>query len=643
MPDSLPTAWRSTQPGSLRREDAGRDVRLAGWVHRRRDLGGLIFIDLRDRSGLVQLSFGPDWSGAATMEVAGGLGVESVIAVQGTVAERPQGQANPDLATGEVEVHVASLEILSRAETPPIQVARGPEDELPSEELRLRHRHLDLRRPELRRAMHMRHRAQQIVRNHLSDDGFWEIETPLLTRRTPEGARDFLVPSRVHAGEFYALPQSPQLYKQLLMVSGYDRYFQIARCLRDEDLRADRQLEFTQIDLEMSFVEEEDVLRVGEGLMAALWRELAGVELELPFPRLTWAESMRLYGTDKPDLRFGMPFVDVTDALAATEFRIFSDTRGTGKRIRGVRVAGGASLSRKQLDALNEVAQKAGSPGALWVKRTDDGWSGQFAKALDEAATARFVEAAGLEPGDLFVAVVGFFRGAAADDAQAQAQAQADTAAVSPEARAGGAEVALDALRRHLADETGQREGTRHAWAWVTEFPFFEWDEEADRLVAAHHPFTMPHPDDLPALLEATESCASLTGRAARDLYDRGIRARAYDAVYNGNEMASGSIRIHDPATQRLVFRTLGIDEASAQQKFGFLLDAFRHGAPPHGGFAFGFDRLVMLLSGATSLRDVIAFPKTAAARALFEGAPSPVERDVLQDLHLDALAEART
>lgn len=618
---------RSTQCGALRPADVDAEVRLAGWVHRRRDLGGLVFIDLRDRSGLVQLSFGPEWSGADTMEAASGLGSESVIGVTGVVRPRPEGQENQELATGAVEVHVRELRVLARAETPPIQVARGPEDELPSEELRLRHRYLDLRRPALQRALEVRHHAQQVTRRHLSERGFWEMETPMLTRRTPEGARDFLVPSRVHPGEFYALPQSPQLYKQLLMVSGYDRYFQIARCLRDEDLRADRQLEFTQIDLEMSFVDEDDVMRVGEELMAELWRELLGVELETPFPRLTHAEAMERYGTDKPDLRFGLEFVDVTELLQQADFRLFSGTRGTGQRIRGIRVPQGASLSRRQLDALDDVAQRAGAPGALWVKRGDDGWSGKFAKALDASLGERLAGAAALEAGDLFVVSIGHFRGATRvpDSPDAVTDAQ----------RLGGAEQALDALRRHLADELGLRDATRHAWAWITEFPFFDWDVEADRLVAAHHPFTMPHPADLDALLDAARGGLAVSGDEARRLFDRGVRARAYDAVYNGNELASGSIRIHEPELQRQVLRALGIDDDMAQRRFGFLLEAFRYGAPPHGGFAFGFDRLVMLLVGASSLRDVIAFPKTTAARALFEGAPAEVEAEQLRELHI--------
>src|SRR5690554_768941 len=372
----LSTSLRSSQAGSLRVEDAGQQVRLAGWVHRRRDLGGLVFVDLRDRSGRVQLSFGPEWSPAEVLERAGRLRAEDVIAVEGEVIARPEANVNRELPTGAIEVHVASLEVLSRADTPPIPVALTSGEELPAEELRLRYRYLDLRREEMQRALGVRHRAMQIVRRYLADEGFWEIETPMLTRRTPEGARDYLVPSRVHPGEFYALPQSPQIYKQLLMVSGYDRYFQIARCLRDEDLRADRQPEFTQIDAEMSFVTEEDIFHIADGLIAALWRELADVDLATPFPRMTYREALERYGTDKPDLRFGMEFQDLTDLLQAADFRLFQQTRGTGERIRGIRAPGGGVLSRRELDELAEVARAAGAAGALWVRRTDEGLAG---------------------------------------------------------------------------------------------------------------------------------------------------------------------------------------------------------------------------------------------------------------------------
>jgi aspartyl-tRNA synthetase len=625
MTDNTATKYRSMMTGALRAEDAGSRIRLAGWVNRRRDLGGLIFIDLRDRSGLVQLSFGPEWTPAAILERARRLGSEWVIAVEGAVVLRPGSNANPDLPTGAVEVHVVALDVLSESLTPPIPVAAAGDDELPAEELRLRYRYLDLRRTELQKSLHVRHRAFQAVRRQLSGEGFWEVDTPMLTRRTPEGARDYLVPSRVHPGEFYALPQSPQIYKQLLMVSGYDRYFQIARCLRDEDLRADRQPEFTQIDAELSFVSEEDVLGVGERLMAALWRDVLEVELPLPFPRLSYADALEKYGTDKPDLRFGMPFRDVTELLQQADFRLFQDTRESGTRIRGIVVSGGAALSRRELDELAGVAKAAGAAGALWVKRTADGLTGQFAKGLDEGLTSRFFEATSLSEGDLFVAVIGHFRVA--------------VPASTDRSRAlGGAEVALDALRRHLGDRLGVRERSAHSWVWVTDFPLFEWDAETEQLGAAHHPFTAPAPEDVQAVLDATRD-GPPHGTAAWELYTKGLRSRAYDAVYNGHEMASGSIRIHDATLQRAMFQALGVSAADADQRFGFLLEAFRYGVPPHGGFAFGFDRLVMLLVGAHSLRDVIAFPKTTAARALFEGAPSPVEARELSELHIRTLS----
>ena len=615
------THFRSHRVGALGKALVGQRVKLAGWVHRRRDLGGLIFIDLRDRSGRIQLSFGPDFTPAPVFEQARRLGNEWVIMIEGDVAARPAANINTELATGEVEVHVHELVILNESQPPAIPVAISPSDELPAEELRLRYRYLDLRRDDLQRALELRHRAQQIVREHLSSEGFLEIETPMLTRRTPEGARDYLVPSRVHPGEFYALPQSPQIYKQLLMVSGYDRYFQLARCLRDEDLRADRQPEFTQIDAEMSFVSEDDVFAIGEGMIAAMWRGIAGVELATPFPRLTYREAMDRYATDKPDLRFGLEVQDFTELLQRADFRVFQDTRESGARIRGIVVPGGGALSRKELDQLADIARSGGAGGALWVRRTEEGLNGTFAKALDAGLQEQFFAATGMSVGDLFVGVVGAFRTALRPGTQSAQTVDA----------------ALDYLRRHLADRLNLRSSTAHHWSWITEFPMFDWDDDHGRLVAAHHPFTMPHLDDVPKVIEATRD--GPPGRdAALQLYAAGLRSRAYDAVYNGNEMASGSIRIHDQLLQRHVFRALGMTEADAESKFGFLLEAFRFGAPPHGGFAFGFDRLAMLLAGMTSLRDVIAFPKTTAARALFEGAPAPVDATDLKDLHIKTL-----
>jgi aspartyl-tRNA synthetase len=626
MNDVFATAYRTHAAGLLGADDAGLDVRLAGWVHRPRDLGGLVFLDLRDRSGLMQVSFDPAWTPAAVLALARSLSPEDVVRVGGRLERRVK--PNAELPTGAVEVRGTELEVLARAEPVPIPVYRTPDEELPAEDLRLRYRYLDLRRADLQRNFRTRHLAAQAARRYLSAQGFFEIETPMLTRRTPEGARDYLVPSRLHPGEFFALPQSPQLYKQLLMVSGFDRYFQIARCLRDEDLRADRQPEFTQIDAEMAFVAEDDVFRIGEGLMAEIWRETLGVELDTPFPRLTYAESMLRYGTDKPDLRFAMPIVDVTDLAQTLDFRVFQATVGTSQRVRGLRVPGGEQLSRRELDELQQVGKKGGAPGVLWVRRTAEGYAGQFAKALIGETADRFSAAVGMEVGDLFVAVAGDFRVTAAG-------ASPPAVAVSP-----GLEPALDELRRHLARRLGLIDGSQHAWLWVTDFPLFDWDAEAGRLVSAHHPFTMPHADDVDAVLEAGAASGVLTRDEAQQLYRLPVRSRAYDAVYNGHELASGSVRIHDSALQQSIFRALGIGGDEARAKFGFLLEAFRYGAPPHAGFAFGFDRIVMLLAGATSLREVIAFPKTTSARALFEGAPSSVDADELRELNIRIIGD---
>jgi len=630
------TAYRTSMAGTLRAGDAGNPVTLAGWVHRRRDLGSLVFVDLRDREGLVQVSFDPGWTPPGALEEARRLGPEDVIQVEGTVFPRIAGQHNPDLPTGDVEVRASGLTILTRAEPLPIQVFYGPHDELPAEDLRLRYRSLDLRRPELQHAVRTRHRAARATRRYLDEQGFLEIETPLLTKPTPEGARDFLVPSRNWPGEFYSLPQSPQLYKQLLMVSGFDRYYQIARCLRDEDLRADRQPEFTQIDLEMAFATEEDVFRVGEGLMAAILAEVGEIEIPTPFPRLTYAQAMARYGSDKPDLRFGLEIVDVTGILRRADFRLFQQVEGTPQRIRGIRVPGGARLSRKELDELQEVAKRGGAAGALWVKRGEDGLSGQFAKALDDATRDAFYGATGVESGDLFVAVVGEFR---VGDPEVVGHVVGSTDGPAPvvedthQVRA-GLEPALDELRRHLARKLELIDPNANAWLWVTEFPLFGWDADGDRLVSEHHPFTRPHADDVRLLLDATKDGAP-SAEAARALYRRPVRSLAYDAVWNGMEMASGSVRIHEPALQQAIFRALGIGPDEAESKFGFLLEAFRYGAPPHAGCAFGFDRLVMLLAGGQSLRDVIAFPKTATARALFEGAPTRVPEEQLAEANI--------
>ena len=585
------TAMRTHRAGALSREHAGQPVRLAGWVHRRRDLGGLVFLDLRDRDGLVQLSFDPRWTPPDVMAAAAGLGAETVVLVTGRVELRPEPAYDTSMRSREVEVQVAALEVVGVAETPAIPVARKEGEELPAEELRLRHRVLDLRRPELQGNMQLRHRLLQRSRRTLSDLGFLEIETPILTKPTPEGARDYLVPSRVHPGEFYALPQSPQIYKQLLMVAGYDRYFQLARCFRDEDLRADRQPEFTQIDLEASFVSAEDVQEIVERVLVDLWRE-GGAEVAAPFPRLAWRDAMERYGVDKPDLRYGLEIRDLTGLTGEDAAAFVREAIGSGGRVRGI--VAPAAPSRKEIDAFAAAAKAAGAGGLIWARRAAGGaWEGQGVKAIGASALA----ALGGSDGDLLLAVAG-----------------AD-AVTSP---------ALHAVRTALARRPDVEQRTRHAFAWVVDFPLFELDPESGRHVPAHHPFTAVHPDDRGRLETDPGAC----------------RALHYDAVYNGNELGSGSIRITDPAVQRTIFRLLDIPDDEVRRRFGFLLDGLASGAPPHGGFALGFDRITMLLAGATSLRDVIAFPKTTAARALFEGAPTAVDPRDLHALHLQPRSE---
>ena len=590
--DPLATALRSHLCGSLREGDVGQHVRLGGWVHRTRNLGGLVFVDLRDRAGILQVSFAPGSASADALAVAERLTPETVVLIEGEVVIRPPEMRNPDLATGAVEVRATSARIVGPATTPAIPVARGKGEKLAAEELRLKHRILDLRRPELQHNLVMRHRLLQRARQVMTERGFLEIETPILTKPTPEGARDFLVPSRMHAGEFFALPQSPQIYKQLLMVAGYDRYFQIARCFRDEDLRADRQLEFTQIDLEASFVSALDIQDVVEAVLVALWSE-GGFEVTTPFPRLTWRESMERFGVDKPDLRYGLEIHDLTSHVGADAAPFVMEGVGRGGRVRGIRVPGGSEASRKELDALAAAAKDAKAGGLIWARRTAQGWEGQGVKAIGAGALSSI----GGEPGELLLAVVG------GDDV------------TSP---------ALHAVRTMLVRREGTPVLREHAFCWVVDFPLFEHDPDTNQHVPAHHPFTSPHADDFPFLESDPGRC----------------RAQHYDAVYNGNELGSGSIRITDPVVQSQIFRLLGIGADDQQRRFGFLLDGLAAGAPPHGGFALGFDRITMLLSGAGSLRDVIAFPKTTAARALFEGAPVAVPPQDLQELHLSVQGE---
>jgi len=586
--DPLATSLRTHLGGALRLSDDGQRVTLGGWVHKSRDLGGQLFIDLRDREGLVQLAFNPHWTPAEVISAATSIGLECAVLVDGIVAARPDGLRNPEMATGEIEVRVSAIRVVGPAATPAIPVALDKEAKRPSEDLRLRHRVLDLRRPELQRNLVLRHRLMQTTRNYLSDAGYLEIETPILTKPTPEGARDFLVPSRMHAGEFFALPQSPQIYKQLFMCAGLDRYFQIARCFRDEDLRADRQLEFTQIDIEASFITREDIITMSEGLIQALWAT-AGVEISTPFPRMSYADAMERYGCDRPDLRYGLEIRDVTAAFKDSESGIIQSVLAAGGRVRGIVVPAAASWSRKQVDELETIAKGAGAGGLVRLKRAEGKLEGPLAKFLSASAG----DALQLAEGDLFLGVAGADR------------------VSSP---------ALDRVRQECASRLGLQDANRREFLWVLDFPMFDQDPETKALAAVHHPFTSPNTDDMSARPNNPETW----------------RAFAYDCVLNGTELGGGSIRTSDPSVQAKMFEYLGIGDAAEQERrFGFLLEGLRAGAPPHGGIAFGFDRIAMLLAGAESLRDVIAFPKTTAARALFEGAPSQVPAQDLEELHI--------
>jgi len=587
------TALRDRMVGGLSAADAGSRLRLTGWVHRRRDLGGLAFVDLRDRTGILQVSLGPEWSRPEAMEAAHRLGAEDVVQVEGEVVLRPEGARNPELATGHVEFRAHTLTLLNRAATPAIPVARGVGEEMAAEELRLRHRHLDLRRPDLQRNLFLRHRLILAARNVMAEQGFIEVETPILTKPTPEGARDYLVPSRVHPGEFYALPQSPQIYKQLLMTAGFDRYFQIARCFRDEDLRADRQPEFTQIDVEASFIEPDDMFGWMERLVEALGRE-AGAEVGAPFPRFTWQDVMDRYGSDRPDLRYELEIQDWTSILSGLDSPILRSAVEAGGRIRGFLLEGAGRLSRREVEAFEAAAKAAGAPGLFWARRGEDGISGSMGRFLSEGVA----DALGLRNGDLILVAAGHDRVTSS---------------------------ALSAVRGLAIAVLGLPRVREHAWAWVLDFPLFEEGEDGS-LAPGHHPFVLPHPADM-GLLDTNPGAA---------------RGLAYDLVYNGSELGSGSLRIHDPALQRRILGLLGLSEDDIQRKFGFLLEALESGAPPHGGIALGVDRMVKEFTGTPSLRDVIAFPKTTAARALFEGAPTPVSAGDLRDLHLKVEAGTR-
>jgi len=582
MGATLMRAWERPFCGSLRAVDVGRRVELVGWVRRRRNLGGIVFVDLRDRDGWVQVLLRDE-----LREAGEKLSQEDVVRVVGTVVPRSAETVNPEMPTGEVEVEAEAVELLTAAETPPFVV----EDRVnASEELRLRYRYLDLRRPEMMATLVLRDRITYAIREYFHKMAFVEVETPILTRSTPEGARDFLVPSRLSRGMFYALPQSPQLFKQLLQVAGLGRYIQIARCFRDEALRAERQLEFTQVDVEASFVEEEDIFTLIEGLFAHVF-PIVGITPPATFPRLTFAEAVERFGSDRPDTRFGMELVELGEAARACAFEGLRKAAESG-RVKGLVVQGGASFSRKQLDELSELVKPYGAPGVVWFRKTAEGYGSPAKKAMGDEGIAAFLEAAGAEEGDLLVVVGGTPKVVFA---------------------------ALGALRVELGRRLELIPQGAHAFLWVTDFPLLEWDEETRRFYASHHPFTSPRPEDVDKL----ES-------------DPGaVRARAYDVVMDGVELGGGSIRIHDPALQRRVFTALGIDEAQAKHKFGFLLEAFRYGAPPHGGLALGLDRMVMLMAGRDSIRDVIAFPKTTAGNCLLTEAPNTVDPEQLRELHI--------
>ena len=574
--------------GEVSLAEAGKEVVLMGWVHRRRDHGGVIFVDLRDRTGLVQVVFNPEVSSEAHRE-AHRIRSEYVLACRGLVRKRPEGMENPNMKTGDLEVMVEELAILNEAKTPPFMIEGGTEV---AENVRLRYRYLDLRRPELQRNLFLRSRAAAATREYFHREGFIEVETPFLTKSTPEGARDYLVPSRINPGTFYALPQSPQIFKQLLMVAGFDRYYQIVKCFRDEDLRADRQPEFTQVDIEMSFIDEDDIIRTMEGYMAHLFSACLGVELKTPFPRLPYREALARYGKDNPDTRFGMEMVDVTDLFRETAFQLFRETVEGGGIIKAMRIEDDRRLSRKDLDGLRDYVSEYGAKGLAWARIQKEGWTSPIAKFLNEGETKGVEEKTAAREGDLIVFV-------------------ADIPAVVHES--------LGNLRLHVARKLDLIRKDDFAFTWITEFPLFEFSETEKRFVSTHHPFTSPYYEDLPYL-------ETDPGR---------VRARAYDLVLNGSEIGGGSIRIHDRKVQARIFDALGLSQEETRVKFGFLLDALEYGTPPHGGIAFGFDRLVMLMTGADSIRDVIAFPKTQKAACLLTDAPSRVSVEQLLELSL--------
>ena len=595
MAESMQGLKRSHRCTEVSSANIGEKVTVMGWVQKSRNKGGIIFVDLRDRSGILQVIFEESQCGAECFEKAGKLRSEFVAAIEGTVCKRA-GAVNENLATGDIEVVASSLRILSEAETPPFPIE---ENSKTKEEIRLKYRYLDLRRPDLQRNLIMKSKVATIARQFMADEGFLEIETPMLTKSTPEGARDYLVPSRVHPGTFYALPQSPQLFKQLLMCSGYDRYFQIARCFRDEDLRADRQPEFTQMDMELSFVDVDDVIDVNERLLAKLFKEILDLDIQLPIQRMTWQEAMDRFGSDKPDLRFGLELKDVSDVVKDCEFGVFTGALANGGTVRGINAEGQGSMPRKKIDALIEYAKTYGAKGLAYIVINEDGsYKSSFAKFMTEEQMNALVAAMDGKPGDLLLF--------AADKTKI-------------------VWTVLGALRCHLAELMGLVDKNVYRFVWITEFPLLEWSDEENRFTAMHHPFTMPMEEDL-------QYIDSDPGR---------VRAKAYDIVLNGNEIGGGSVRIHQDDIQEKMFECLGFTKAEAHERFGFLLDSFKYGVPPHAGLAYGLDRLVMLMAKQDSIRDVIAFPKVKDASCLMTNAPDYVDDKQLAELGIEVTPEA--
>lgn len=575
--------------GEISEKNIGETVVLKGWVQKRRDLGGLIFIDLRDRTGIVQVVFNPDVSKEA-LAIAESIRSEYVVDIKGEVVAREKGTENAKLKTGKIEIKCEEVTVINESKTPPFMIENDAEV---SEELRLKYRYLDLRRPMMFETLKLRHKTVKSIRDFLDEEAFLEVETPILTKSTPEGARDYLVPSRVYPGHFYALPQSPQIFKQLLMVSGFDRYFQVARCFRDEDLRADRQPEFTQIDMEMSFLSQEDIIRLVERMMKKVMKDVKGMDITIPFPRLTYYEAMDRFGSDKPDTRFGLELIDASETVKESNFKVFSDTVANGGQVKGINVKGSAEkYSRKDIDALTDFVKRYGAKGLAWVKVTEDGFNGPIAKFFNEADQTQLKSIFAAEAGDLLVFV-------------------ADKKSVVADS--------LGALRLKFGKDLQLIDESKFNFLWVTDWPLLEYDEEDGRYYAAHHPFTMPFREDI-ELLET----------------DPGkVRAQAYDIVLNGYELGGGSLRIFERDIQEKMFRALGFTDEQARSQFGFLMDAFEYGTPPHGGIALGLDRFVMLLADRTNLRDTIAFPKTASASDLLTNAPGEVSEAQLDELKL--------